>query len=234
MKNKGNIKFTHSLLGRMLLLGVAPTVLILLVIIIFSASQNYSSALIANENQLKGIAEAISREIERINARAVVAAKTMAIAQQNGLFGNRIASTDYARQMLIDFPEFTGADFCYEPNADQDDLAYLQSEEAKLIPANALDKNGRFIPYWYRGNTPQDKDKLFLDNLLDMEISLYYQGNKEQFLKTKTAMPMITEPYIYEGKMIMEYTYPIIIDGQFKGISGIDRSLTAILNLFNK
>ena len=229
MKNKGKIRFSHSLLGRMLLLGVAPTVLILLVIILFSTSQNYSSALIANENQLKSIAGTISREIERSNARAVVAAKTMAIAQQNGLFGNRIASTAYARQMLIDFPEFTGADFCYEPNADQNDLAYLQSDEAKLIPPNALDKNGRFIPYWYRGKTPQDKDELYLDNLLDMETSLYYQGNKEQFLTHQVSMPMITEPYIYEGKMIMEYTYPIVINGQFMGISGIDRSLTAIL-----
>jgi len=229
MESKGNIRFSHSLLGRMLLLGVAPTVFILLVIILFSTTQNYSSALIANENQLKSIAGTISREIERSNARAVVAAKTMAIAQQNGLFGNRIASTAYARQMLIDFPEFTGADFCYEPNADQNDLAYLQSDEAKLIPANALDKNGRFIPYWYRGNTPQDKDELYLDNLLDMETSLYYQGNKEQFLTHQKSIPMITEPYIYEGKMIMEYTYPIVINGQFMGISGIDRSLTAIL-----
>jgi signal transduction histidine kinase/DNA-binding NarL/FixJ family response regulator len=229
MENKGNLRFSHSLLGRMLLLGVAPTVLILLVIILFSASQNYSSALIANENQLRSIAGTISREIERGNTRAVVAAKTMALAQENGLFGNRIASTDYARQMLIDFPEFTGADFCYEPNADQNDLAYLHSEKAKLIPANALDKNGRFLPYWYRGKTAADKDKVFLDNLLDMETSLYYQGNKEQFLSHQVSMPMITEPYIYEGKMIMEYTYPIVIDGKFMGVSGIDRSLTAIL-----
>ena len=228
MKNKGNIRFSHSLLGRMLLLGVAPTVLILLVIILFSTTQNYSSALIANENQLRSIAGTISREIERGNTRAVVAAKTMALAQENGLFGNRIASTYYARQMLIDFPEFTGADFCYEPNADQNDLAYLQSEEAKLIPANALDKNGRFLPYWYRDEA-EDKDKVFLDNLLDMETSLYYQGNKEQLLTHQQSMPMITEPYIYEGKMIMEYTYPIVIGGKFKGISGIDRSLTAIL-----
>jgi hypothetical protein len=39
----------------------------------------------------------------------------------------------------------------------------------------------------------------------------------------------ITEPYIYEGKMIIEHTYPIIIDGQFKGVARIDRSLNAIL-----
>jgi CheY-like chemotaxis protein len=108
-------------------------------------------------------------------------------------------------------------------------MAYLASGKGKTITKNALDKQGRFLPYWYRGNTEQDKDKLYVDNLLDMETSLYYQGNKEQFLKHKKSMPMITEPYIYEGKMIMEHTYPIVINGQFKGVACVDRSLNAIL-----
>ncbi len=229
MQNNIRSRFTRSILGRMLLLGVAPTVLILLVIIIFTTTRNYNAALIANESLLAGIASKVSTEIERGNTRSVVAAKTMAHAQENGLFGDRIASTAYARKMLIAFPEFTGTCFCYEPNADQNDLAYLASEKGKTITQNALDKNGRFLPYWYRGNTEQDKHKLYVDNLLDMETSLYYQGNKEQFLKHKVSMPMITEPYIYEGKMIMEHTYPIVINDQFKGVACIDRSLNAIL-----
>ena len=32
--------------------------------------------------------------------------------------------------------------------------------------------------------------------------------------------PTITEPYWYEGVQIVEFTYPIVIDGQFKGIAG--------------
>jgi len=213
----------------MILLGVVPTVLILLFIILFSTSKNYSSALVANENQLKSIAAIVSKEIERGNTRAVVAAKTMAHAQENGLFGNRIESTAYARKILSAFPEFTGAYFGYEPNSDRNDQAYLRSEEINSLPQHAVDQNGRFIPYWYRGKTQQDKSNIYLENLVDMETSLYYQGNKEQFLENTVSMPMITEPYIYEGKLIMEYTYPIVIDHEFKGVAGVDRSLTAIL-----
>ena len=229
MQKQAAIKFRNSLLGRMLLLGVVPTILILLVIIIFTTTQNYSTTLKANETLLRNIAGKVSTEIERGNARSVVAAKTMAHAQENGLFGNRVESTAYAKKMLEAFPEFTGTCFCYEPNADQDDQAYVHSEEAKSIPPNSLDKNGRFLPYWYRGKTKEDENQVYLDNLLDMETSLYYQGNKEQFLKYKKSMPMITEPYIYEGKMIMEHTYPIVIDGEFKGVACIDRSLNQIL-----
>ncbi|OUR73189.1 hypothetical protein A9Q78_04405 [Methylophaga sp. 41_12_T18] len=234
MKNDTNIKFTHSLLGKMLLLGVVPTVLILLVIIIFTTSQNYSSALAANENQLKSIAEIVSREIERGNTRSIVAAKTMAHAQQNGLFGDRISSTAYAQQILIAFPEFTGAYFGYEPNADQSDQDYLSSAEINKISAESIDKKGRFIPYWYRGKTEHDKGNIYLENLVDMESSLYYQGNKEQFIEHKIAMPMVTEPYDYEGKMIMEYTYPIVINEEFKGVAGVDRSLSAILEFIQQ
>ena len=39
---------------------------------------------------------------------------------------------------------------------------------------------------------------------------------------------MITEPYVYEGKMIVEQTYPIIVDNEFKGIAGVDRALSDI------
>jgi methyl-accepting chemotaxis protein WspA len=41
---------------------------------------------------------------------------------------------------------------------------------------------------------------------------------------------MITEPYEYEGKMILEQTYPIVIDGEFKGVAGVDRALTDLEN----
>ncbi|NER50390.1 MAG: methyl-accepting chemotaxis protein [Symploca sp. SIO1A3] len=61
-----------------------------------------------------------------------------------------------------------------------------------------------------------------------METSLYYQGVKEKFLSGATTKYMITEPYPYEGKLIVEQTYPIVIDGEFKGIAGVDRALDDI------
>jgi len=150
----------------------------------------------------------------------------MALAQESGgLFGNRLESIELARRVLKESPEFTGAYFGYEPNADGNDADYLLGDEADKI-SGALDKNGRFIPYWYRGK--KDNTEILLEPLVDMETSLYYQGVKDLYLKAGEPTPMVTEPYVYEGKMIVEQTYPIVIDGKFQGIAGVDRSLSDI------
>ena len=36
---------------------------------------------------------------------------------------------------------------------------------------------------------------------------------------------MVTEPYDYEGKFMVEQTFPIMIDGKFAGVAGVDRAL---------
>jgi len=165
----------------------------------------------------------VAAEIEARNLEAVTVAKTMAEAQENGLFGKRPESAAYARQVLQDSPQFTGAYFGYEPNADQADAEYKKTAGAD---AEGLDAAGRFLPYWFRDKT--DPRKLLLHPLIDMSTSLYYHGVKEKLLSGAPQKYLITEPYVYEGKMIVEQTYPIVVDGAFKGIAGVDRSLTAI------
>ncbi len=217
----------------MLLFGVAPTIIILLIIIAYTTTQNYSSVLQTNEEMIKGLARKISTEIERGNTRAVITVQTMAYAQENGLFGKREESTSYAGRILAEFPEFTGAYFGYEVDSDQNDKKYLNTKEGKTLQ-KALNKDGRFIPYWYRGKTDFNKDSLFLEPLVDMETSLYYQGVKDLWHEAGKALPMITEPYVYEGKMIVEQTFPIIIDGKFKGIAGVDRALSHIFEFIKE
>lgn len=65
-------------------------------------------------------------KVEQSNVEAITVAKTMAIAQETGLFGKRKESSHYAKKILEEYPQFTGAYFAYEPNADQDDKAYLR------------------------------------------------------------------------------------------------------------
>ena len=61
-----------------------------------------------------------------------------------------------------------------------------------------------------------------------METSLYYKGVRDLFYDSGEPRYKITEPYVYEGKMIVEQTYPLVFDGIFKGIAGVDRSLMDI------
>ncbi len=213
----------------MLVFAIFPTIVILLGIIIFFTLNNFSIVRQDNEEMIKRLADKVAMEVERGNTRAVMAVQTMAFAQENGLFGRRVESSAYARKVLAEFPEFTGSYFGYEPNADQNDQAFLNSDQAKRIH-QAMDSKGRFIPYWYRGKEESNKHLLFLEPLVDMETSLYYNGAKTLFFNAGKAMPMITEPYVYEGKMIVEQTFPIIIDGKFKGIAGVDRALRDIFD----
>ncbi len=210
----------------MFLFGIIPTGLALSAVAIITSIQMAGELRAVHEETLGIIADRVATEIERGNTRAVLAAEVMAEAQVNGMFGDRNGSSAFARQVLAEYPELTGAYFAYEPNADGADAAYVGSDLATRIgPAFASD--GRYIPYWFRGKA--DAKRLVLEPLVDMENSLYYQGCKEQFLRVGQVLAMVTEPYVYEGKMIVEQTCPIVIDGEFKGIAGVDRALSDIV-----
>ncbi|MEE8311661.1 MAG: response regulator [Candidatus Binatia bacterium] len=219
------VPLRKSLSGRMLLFGVLPTVVVLLGLIVWLAGAMYSALRIANEHDMQLLADGVAAEIERGNTRAVLIAEVMAFAQQNGMFGDRAASVAYSRQVLAHYPELTGAYFGYESGADGKDEAFRDTEPDEALRASH-DETGRFLPYWFRDH--EDNEYLRIEPLVDMETSLYYQGCKDLFLENNEPLPMVTEPYVYEGKMIVEQTFPIVIDGEFKGIAGVDRALSDI------
>ncbi len=212
-----------SIKGRLIFyFGITVILVVLLIVAVFSQSM-YRNLITENEQLIKAHTQVIANEIEEQNLEAVSVAKAMALAQKSGLFGNREASTRYARNILSNYSRFTGSYFGYEPNADQNDSAFL---ERAGDMSKGLDKEGRFLPYWFVEEGKEGQIKL--TPLIDMETSLYYQGCKDKFLSADPEKYMITEPYFYEGKMIVEQTYPIEIKGKFVGIGGVDRALTNI------
>jgi len=228
---RNEIPFYRTLAGRMLLFGILPTGVILCAIILFTATSMSENLRKQREETIRVLVERVASEIELANNRASLTAQVMAEAQLKGMFGNREASSAFARQMLADHSGFTGAYFGYEPNADGQDANYDDTAAARLM-GNAWGDNGRFIPYWFRD--PNDNSKLLLTPLVDMETSLYYQGARERFLQEGRPLSMVTEPYVYEGKMIVEQTFPMVIDGKFVGIAGIDRALSDIETFLEK
>ena len=218
------VPFLRSLGARSLLFALLPTVAILLGIIIYTSARMSREVRDDAERSLQSLAQNVAGEVERSNTRAVLAAEVMAYAQESGgLFGKREESTELARQTLETNTDFTGAYFGYEPNADGQDDGY-RDRPSPITKAH--DEDGRFLPYWFRGL--EDNTQILLTPLVNMESSLYYQGAKELFLAKGDGHSMVTEPYVYEGKMIVEHTHPVVIDGQFRGIAGIDRALTDI------
>ena len=277
-----------SLRFKILMFGACPVLITLLSISILLIIQQFQDLRRNIEEEINLNTSLAALQIEESNLVSVTIPKTMALAQENGLFGNRQASTLYAQQVLRLNTNLTGAYFGYEPDADgQDENHHTNnlassslSEEfrwKKIDEKNssgAVDGEGRFIPYWFRDI--KNPSEIKVTPLVDMEKSLYYQGVKNRFLNqgeiteidlvaylsqsekdqlegnekpefedvfspiSKSQLQekvsktdenwkmMITEPYIYEGKLIFEQTYPIVISNKFKGIAGVDQALTDV------
>jgi len=214
-------KLHQHFVGRLLLYVMLPMLLVFAANITLNSLSLVGQLRRASEERLKQRVALIAADIDRDTLIAVISAQRMAEAQAAGMFGDRLASLEFARRVLEDTPGITGAYFGYERDADGKDAASLAE-----LPATSMDPAGRFIPYWFVGTGPGRK--IALEPLVDMESSLYYQGAKEEFLKSKKASPKITEPYVYQGKMIYEQTFPIVIDGEFRGVAGVDRALADV------
>lgn len=110
-------------------------------------------------------------------------------------------------KLLVENENLLGTFVAYEPNAfDGNDAAYVNAE--------GHDSTGRFVPYW---NTLSGGVRV--DPLVDYDTSDYYQ------LPKSTKMDLITEPYLYEGRMLISFVSPLMVNGKFIGITGVDAAL---------
>jgi len=210
---------------RMLLLGILPAVLILATVLAINAYRMQSLLLSFGEEVLAGRAKTIAAEIDRGSLEAVTTARIMALAAEEGLFGRRQESLAFARRVLDTSPQFYAAYFGYEPDADGRDAAAAGNGPEKL-PEKALGPGGRFIPYWFRNAAEAQGIALAPLTLID---GLYYEGCRERYLDaSQPDKAMVTEPYDYEGKLMVEQTYPITKGGTFQGVAGVDRDLDAL------
>ena len=112
---------TLGIRNRMLLLGVLPTAIIFLAVVLLNFQRMQSLLLDLAEEILSERTQVIATEIDRGTLEAVTAARTMATAAEHGLFGRRQESLDLARSVLEGNPQFTAAYFGYEPNVDGQD-----------------------------------------------------------------------------------------------------------------
>ncbi len=128
------------------------------------------------------------------------------------------------KQVLDENPGFVGTYTLWEPNA-------FDGMDAKYGSREGHDETGRFIPYWSR-----DVDgNIMVEPLVDYEHAGpgdYYQVPKN------TKMEAIIDPYIYpvQGKevLITSLVVPIMIEGQFYGIAGVDLRLEFLQELVDE
>jgi len=167
----------------------------------------------------------IALRIEGENLEAVTVARTIADAQESGMFGLRYESVGLLRRVLESNPQFVGISIGYEPDADGRDAAFLESVGGH--PPNWIGKDGRFIPYWYRDLT--DYNRIKSETLVAMDTSLYYDGVRKALARDPDLRYLITEPYVYNGlNLLVEHMAPIVVNGRFMGVVGVDRALDTL------
>ncbi len=109
--------------------------------------------------------------------------------------------------ILEDNPHLLGTYVSYEPNA-------FDGKDNEFANVEGYDSTGRFAPYWHRINENIEKD--YLQDCENYDYYLYPKVFKED---------MITDPYFYDGIFMVSYASPIIRDGEFIGVGGVDVSL---------
>ncbi len=173
-------------------------------------------------NNAKKITEAFAKEqaahIKSELETALDTARTLAAVfsgikdKGSGPELKREALNRILRTILVGNPQFAGIRTVWEPNAfDGMDTEYANRE--------GHDENGRFIPYWNRG---EEKGEIVLETLTDYESenALWYQIPK------KTGQEYISSPFRYPlqgGSVLMiSLLVPIVSDDIFYGVVGVD------------
>ncbi|NPE31106.1 PAS domain-containing protein [Methanococcoides sp. SA1] len=114
-------------------------------------------------------------------------------------------------ELLLENPDLLAVYVAFEPNA-------FDGQDAEFINADtAHDDTGRFIPYWNKIG-----GEMFVEPLVDYDTLDYYQLTKQ------LEEEIVTEPYLYQGALIVSYDAPIVRDEEFIGIGGVDVELNYV------
>ena len=216
------VPFHRSVLGRAMLLGVLPAALVVAAVVVLNSVRAWSDLRGELERDLRSATELVVEEVELLNRKHVELVRLVALAQESGQFGRRAETLDYLERILRANPRVHAAYIAYEPDADGQDALGAQAG----VPAEALGANGRFYAYLKRA--PEATGGLVLEPIEDVaeDGGLWYAFPKTRFERSGVAEPVVTKPYTYLGTDIMEHVAPIVRDGRFVGIAGLDIALT--------
>ena len=172
---------------------------------------------LAEENVLQqartlaeGEANKLSLQLERsYSAVESLAASMQALPGSSSPQPRQLAS-EATKRLLAHHPAAVGIFTLWEPNK-------LDGRDAEFAGKPDSDANGRAGVYWYRKDGKED----VVWGAEGADGDEYYAAPKAQ------RQPVLTEPYEDRDIKVLMATlsYPVIRDGQFLGVTGIDMSL---------
>ena len=194
------VRFRDSLVGRMLLFGVLPGALVVGVVLTLTARARFEDLESLASTELLRETLYAADVVGRSNFDAMRIAEAIATDQESGLFGKRALTVELLKGTLASDANITAAYVAYEPDADGGDAAARAGTAA--LPGEWSDDAGRFIPYPFRDWTKGGA--IAVKRLVDFETGLYYDGVRRAFSSSGRAETIVTEPYLYDGQLIVE------------------------------
>jgi methyl-accepting chemotaxis protein len=229
--------------GRLLLLGIVPAAVIGAGLIAAHALHGRSLLIRGGEAMLVEQAGEIAASIDRGALEAVTVAEGMALAAEQGLLGRRLDALRLARGVLERHPRFTAAYFAYEPDADGldaeaarrlgsdrpptpqsvplDSLPPASADPLAGLPLEALDANGRFVPYVFRDRATDGRIRLA--PLASADATAYEDCRRQYYDTLPDDRAIVTQSRDSQGRLMVGQASPISVDGRFLGVAGVDR-----------
>ncbi|WP_174873412.1 methyl-accepting chemotaxis protein [Vogesella oryzae] len=178
--------------------------------------QAEDSVLQQARTQAQGEANKLSMMLERsYSAVEGLAAAMQAVPDSGAPQPRQLASTQ-TRALLPQHPEAVGIFTLWEPNS-------LDTRDAELAGKPENGANGRAGVYWYR----KDGQEGVVWGADNVDGDEYYAGPK------RLQQPVLTEPYEDRDIKVLMATlsYPIMRNGQFVGVAGLDMGLGKLQQL---
>lgn len=184
------------------------------IIILLSVHTVQKNALITAEEQGLSLAEENEAHIRAEIEGALFTARALSqmFSSDNALSLDRKNANAILKSILEKNPQFVGVYTLWEPNA-------FDGLDAQYVNKPGHDKTGRFIPYWCRNET----GSIIVEPLVNYEK----EGAGDYYiLPKKRGNECILDPYVYpvQGKevLITSLVAPIMVNGVFRGIVGVD------------
>lgn len=127
------------------------------------------------------------------------------------------------RRILLENPSFVGTYTVWEPNA-------FDGNDAQYIKAAAHDSSGRFLPYWVRGDDGVIHTEAMTQHVTAADGDWYSEGRATK--QEVTIAPLYRR---IQGKEVTTASFiiPIIYNGNFYGIAGVDAPIGFVQQLVN-
>ena len=210
------ISFFRSLKFRMFLAGVLPTIIVMTLLIMGEARHEYEALRAASLESLQSKAELLAESIQEVNESARESVFALSDAQAAGMIDHGQMSVDFSRSILEREATITAVFMVFEPGIH--DKIHLNE-----LPDEAIYDDSRLAPYWFID--PDRGDTIRLEPAPSIDSGSYYNEPRERWLRRGDQSLCISEPYLNDGRLQIDMSTSILIEGRFVGVSGVSRAL---------